>query len=152
MLKDFKAFIMRGNVLDLAVGVIIGGAFGAIVSSLVNDVLMPVIGLLTAGADFKTLAIVIKKAVIVGDVIVKPAVMIYYGRFIQSVIDFLIIAASIFLFIRAISHRKRLEEERLALEQAKLDEEKARLATLEPKTPTVEELLTDIRELLKKEG
>lgn len=93
-LSEFKAFIMKGNVLDLAVGVIIGGAFGKIVSSLVNDILMPLLGILLGGLDFSNLSIRIHNA------------MIQYGLFIQNVIDFLIIAASVFLLIKVVNKFK----------------------------------------------
>ena len=102
MLKEFKAFAMKGNVLDLAVAVVIGGAFGKIVSSLVNDVIMPIVGVLTGGLNFSHLNILIKAAH--GDV---PAVTLNYGSFIQNIIDFLIVAFSIFLFIRLIERFKK---------------------------------------------
>ena len=91
MIKEFKAFISKGNVVDLAVGVIIGGAFGKIVSSLVNDILMPIIGVLIGGVDFSNLSIKIGEA------------KITYGMFIQNVIDFLIIAFCVFLFVKVIN-------------------------------------------------
>lgn len=91
MWKEFKAFIMRGNVIDLAIGVIIGGAFGKIVASLVNDILMPLIGLLMGGVNFSGLSIKVRDA------------SINYGMFIQSVVDFLIIAAAIFLMVKGIN-------------------------------------------------
>lgn len=91
MLKEFKAFISKGNVVDLAVGVIIGGAFGKIVSSLVNDILMPLIGVLLGGIDFRNLVLEIGKA------------KIAYGMFIQNIIDFLIIAFCVFMFVKAIN-------------------------------------------------
>jgi large conductance mechanosensitive channel len=118
--NEFKSFAMKGNVLDLAVGVIIGGAFGKIVSSLVNDMLMPLIGLLMGGVDFADLAIKI------GDEKLK------YGAFIQSIVDFFIISFSIFLFIKVINRFKRKEEMK---EIAKVDR--------------TEELLVEIRDLLK---
>ncbi|MGI5999174.1 MAG: large conductance mechanosensitive channel protein MscL [Lutispora sp.] len=122
MLQEFKKFALRGNVLDLAIGVIIGGAFGKIVTSLVNDVLMPILGLILGGIDFSNLEITIKDA------------SIKYGAFIQSVIDFLIIAFSIFIFIRAINRFKKKQEEKPAA----------------PPEPTKEELLlTEIRDILK---
>jgi large conductance mechanosensitive channel len=118
--NEFKSFAMKGNVLDLAVGVIIGGAFGKIVSSLVQDMLMPLIGLLMGGVDFADLAIKI------GDEKLK------YGAFIQSIVDFFIISFSIFLFIKVINRFKRKEETK---EIAKVDR--------------TEELLVEIRDLLK---
>ncbi|MGY4677825.1 large-conductance mechanosensitive channel protein MscL [Pasteurella sp. P03HT] len=129
-IKEFREFAMRGNVVDMAVGVIIGGAFGKIVSSLVGDVVMPVLGILTGGVDFKDLSIVLKEAV--GDV---PAVTLNYGAFIQTVFDFTIIAFAIFLMIKALNKLKR---ETPAVEEA-------------PAKPSNEEvLLTEIRDLLKK--
>ena len=152
MWKEFKKFALRGNVLDLAVGVIIGGAFGKIVASLVNDIIMPIIGLVTAGADFKSLGWVLKDAVMSGDTIIQAAVVIKYGSFMQNVLDFFIIALTIFLMVRAITLKRRKEEEKQALEKAAADAEKARLAALEPKVPTIPELLTEIRDLLQKES
>lgn len=96
MLKEFKAFISRGNVVDLAVGVIVGGAFGKIVTSLVNDILMPIIGILLGGIDFTNLTITIKDATIT------------YGLFIQNVIDFLIVAFCVFLFVKVINNLSKL--------------------------------------------
>ncbi|MDD4169954.1 MAG: large-conductance mechanosensitive channel protein MscL [Desulfotomaculaceae bacterium] len=106
MLKEFKEFALKGNVIDLAVGVIIGGAFGKIVSSLVNDIFMPAIGVLLGGINFANLKYIIKPAG--GDV---AEVAILYGSFIQSIVDFLIIALSIFLFIKLISSWKKKEPE-----------------------------------------
>ncbi len=129
LIKEFKEFAMRGSVVDLAVGVIIGGAFGKIVSSFVNDVLMPPIGVLLGGLDFKEF-----KATLVAATVDKPAVTLNWGLFLQNVIDFLIIAAVIFLFIKAINSVKKKEE----------------AAPAAPPAPTKEEtLLTEIRDLLK---
>jgi large conductance mechanosensitive channel len=102
MAKEFREFVMRGNVLDLAVGVVIGAAFGKIVSSLVGDVIMPPIGLLLGGVDFSQIAWVLKPAV--GD---KPAVVIGIGKFIQAIVDFLVIAFVIFLVVKAVNRMKR---------------------------------------------
>lgn len=123
MLNEFKKFAMRGNVIDLAVGVIIGGAFGKIVSSLVNDVIMPLVGLLLGGVDFKSLAITVGKA------------RLSYGLFLQTVVDFLIISFSIFLFIRFLNRFKKKEEP--AKEVVQADKK--------------EVLLAEIRDLLKEE-
>ena len=129
-MKEFKAFAMRGNVVDMAVGIIIGGAFGKIVSSLVGDVVMPVLGILTGGVDFKDLNIVLQQAV--GE---TPAVTLNYGAFIQNVFDFIIVAFAIFMMIKALNKLKR---EKPAEEEA-------------PAEPSSEEkLLTEIRDLLKK--
>ncbi|NUM75849.1 large-conductance mechanosensitive channel protein MscL [candidate division KSB1 bacterium] len=101
MFKEFKEFAMRGNVVDMAVGIIIGAAFGGIVTSLVNDVLMPPIGMLTGGIDFSKLALSLQD---------EPAVTIKYGVFINAVINFLIIAFAIFMLVRAMNRLKRKEE------------------------------------------
>ena len=128
MLKEFKEFALKGNVVDLAVGVIIGGAFGKIVTSLVNDVLMPILGMLLGGINFSDLKYVITPAV--GDV---PEAAILYGAFMQSIVDFLIISFSIFIFIKLISARKKKETEVPA-----------------PAAPPAEVLLLEeIRDLLK---
>ena len=129
MLKEFRDFIARGNVVDLAVGVIIGGAFGAIVKSLVDQIVMPPIGILTGGVDFSALKWVLKPAA------GKAAeVAIGYGAFINTIIQFLIIAAAIFLMVKAINSLRREEA----------------AAPAEPAAPTTSEaLLTEIRDLLK---
>jgi large conductance mechanosensitive channel len=130
--KEFKEFAMRGNVVDLAVGVIIGAAFGKIVTSLVNDIIMPPIGYLTGGIDFKNLKILIKE----GDPTKKIAdVSINYGNFINTTIEFLIIAFCIFIIVKGINSLKKEEEVAPAADPA----------------PTKEELLlTEIRDLLAK--
>ena len=129
MLAEFKKFALRGNVIDLAVAVVIGAAFGKIVSSLVADVVMPVVGMLVGGVDFADLVIVLKEAV--GD---APAVTIGYGKLIQTIVDFIIIAFAIFLVIRAMNSMKKKEE-------AKPEPER---------TPSREEvLLTEIRDALR---
>ena len=125
-IKEFREFAMRGNVVDMAVGVIIGGAFGKIVSSLVADVFMPVLGILTGGVDFKDLKITLVDAV--GE---TPAVTLNYGVFIQNVFDFIIIAFAIFMMIKALNKLKKPEEKVKEL-------------------TTEEKLLTEIRDLLKK--
>ncbi|RMI01951.1 large-conductance mechanosensitive channel protein MscL [Stutzerimonas nitrititolerans] len=131
-LSEFKTFAVRGNVIDMAVGIIIGAAFGKIVSSFVDGVVMPPLGLLIGGVDFSDLAIVLKEAV--GD---APAVTLNYGMFIQTVVDFVIIAFAIFLAIKAINTLKRQEAE----------------ASSAPPAPTKEEvLLTEIRDLLKEQN
>ena len=130
---EFKEFALKGNVLDLAIGVIIGGAFNKIVSSLVNDIIMPPIGAITGGVDFKDLAYILKPATDVTE-----AVTLNYGAFIQNIVDFLIIALSIFVFIKVIAklNRKKEVEEEAVVE--------------EPKLTVEQELLTEIRDLLKK--
>jgi len=103
MVKEFKEFAMRGNVVDLAVGVIIGGAFGKVVSSIVSDVLMPPIGVLMGGVDFSNLAIKVKEAGLDAAGRPTPAMLIGYGRFVNSVIDFIIVAFCIFIVIKAMN-------------------------------------------------
>ena len=106
VLKEFKEFAVKGNVVDMAVGIIIGASFGKIISSLVGDVIMPPIGVLLGGVDFSNLAITVKEAA--GEI---PAVVISYGKFVQTVVDFAIIAFSIFIVVKLINSLKRKEEE-----------------------------------------
>lgn len=130
IIKEFKEFAVKGNVIDMAVGVIIGVAFGKIVSSFVADVIMPPIGVLLGGVDFSDLAITVKEAV--GS---SPAVVIAYGKFIQTVVDFTIIAFVIFMVLRLINSLKKKEE----------------AAPAAPAVPSAEQvLLAEIRDLLKK--
>lgn len=130
LIKEFKAFAIRGNVIDMAVGIIIGGAFGKIVSSFVADVVMPPIGVLLGGVDFGKLSIVVKEATETTE-----AVKLNYGAFINTIIDFVIIAFVIFMVIKAMNKMKKQEEEKPAA----------------PSAPTKQEvLLTEIRDLLKK--
>lgn len=137
-LQDFKAFAMKGNVVDMAVGVIIGGAFGKIVSSVVNDIIMPPLGLLIGGVNFKDLKLVLKPAVVEnGEEI--AAVTLNYGNFLQNIFDFLIIAFFIFLFIRVMTRLMNKKKE------------EAQAAPTPPPAPTKDQvLLTEIRDLLKK--
>lgn len=141
MMNDFKAFIQRGNVVDMAVGIIIGGAFGKIVSSFVKDIIMPPIGMLLGGVKFSQLKYVLKEGIAetnnaAGEVVAAvPEVAIYYGSFIQTMVDFVIIAFAIFMMIRVFMSMKKKEEE----------------APAAPPEPSKEEvLLTEIRDLLKK--
>lgn len=140
MLKEFKSFAMKGNVLDLAVAVVIGGAFGKIVTSFVNDVIMPPIGLLLGNTDFSNLRVILKhgtEAVMSGEDVVTPAiaeVSIRYGAFINTVLDFVIVAFAIFMVIKGYNKLKKKEEEKPA----------------PPPAPSKEEtLLTEIRDILK---
>jgi large conductance mechanosensitive channel len=139
MWKEFKEFAFKGNVLDMAVGVIMGGAFGKIVSSIVDDLIMPILGYFMAGMDFKSLKFVMSEAITEGGQVVKPEAAIMYGNFIQNVVDFLIVALSIFAFIKLINKSRE-----------KLVKQKE-LETVpdEPAKPTQEELLAEIRDLLK---
>ena len=109
MVKEFKEFAMKGNVVDLAVGVIIGAAFGKIVTSLVNDVVMPPLGLVIGGLDFSAQKLVLRNAVTDGAKVVKPETAVYYGKFLNNVIDFLIVAFAIFLMIKLINRLRRTE-------------------------------------------
>lgn len=136
-IQDFKAFALKGNVVDMAVGVIIGGAFGKIVTSIVNNIIMPPIGVLTGGMDFTDLKLVLKDAVKEGDQVVSEAVTLNYGQFIQDVVDFLIIAFCVFLMVKGIAALSRKKEEKPA-EPAPAPEPSAE-----------EKLLTEIRDLLK---
>ena len=134
MASEFKEFIMRGNVVDLAVGVIIGAAFGKIVSSLVDQVIMPPIGLLTSGVDFAQLKVVLKAA---DPIAKKPEVAILYGAFINTCIQFLIVAFVIFLIVQAVNRLRRTEA----------------AAPAAPAAPTTTEaLLTEIRDALVVRG
>lgn len=134
-IEEFKKFAMRGNVVDMAVGVIIGGAFGKIVTSVVNDLVMPVLGVLVGGVNFTDLKLTLKEAVMDGETVVSPALTLNYGNFLQSTFDFLIIAFSIFMFIKLINKLSRKKEE-------------AQPAT-PPAPPADVQLLTEIRDLLK---
>ena len=130
MMSEFRDFAMRGNVVDMAVGIVIGGAFGKIVSSFVNDVLMPPIGMALGGVDFNDLAMTLQEAS--GEV---AAITVNYGSFIQTVIDFIIIAFAIFMVVKGMNKMKKKEE----------------AAPPAPPKPSIEEnLLTEIRDLLKK--
>lgn len=138
-LQDFKAFAMRGNVVDMAVGVIIGGAFGKIVSSIVADIIMPPIGLLVGGVNFTDLKLEMKPAEVV-DGVEQAAVTLNYGNFLQATFDFIIIAFSIFLFIKLLAQLNRKKKEEAPAPAA-------------PPAPSKEEvLLTEIRDLLKQQA
>ena len=133
--KEFKEFAMRGNVLDMAVGIVIGGAFGKIVSSFVADLMTPLLGLLVGGVNFSDLKIVLKQAVMQGEEVISPEVAFSYGNFIQVVFDFLIIVLAIFILLKAVNKFKKKKEE----------------ASEVPAAPPADvQLLTEIRDLLKK--
>lgn len=143
MLEEFKKFAMKGNVLDLAIAVIVGGAFGKIISSLVNDIIMPPIGLLLGGRDFTKMRIILKypqDAVMNGAQIITPAiaeVSIKYGAFVSTILDFIIIAFSVFMVIKAYNRLKKKEEAK----------------PVTPPPPSKEEvLLTEIRDILKEKN
>ncbi len=138
-LKEFKEFALKGNVVDMAVGVIIGGAFGKIVTSLVNDIIMPPIGVLIGGSNFSDLEVVLKKGVEATETAPAVADVVWrYGAFIQQVVDFLILALCVFLMIKAINRLSSLR---------KKEEEAAPAPAPEPSKEEV--LLTEIRDLLK---
>ena len=139
-IEEFKAFALKGNVMDMAIGVIIGGAFGKIVTSLVNDLLMPLIGALIGNVDFTTLSATLRPAVMNGEEVVKEAVTLNYGNFIQTTVDFLIVALCIFLVIKLINKASNM---------VKKPEEEAPAAPAEPEPTKEEVLLTEIRDLLK---
>ena len=132
MLSDFKKFLLRGNVIDLAVAVVIGAAFTAVVNSLVNDIIMPVIGALTAGINFADFKVVLYEAVMEGEAVIKPEVAITYGHLIQVIIQFILVALVIFIIIRLLARMKKKE------------------AAPPPAKPDDVKLLEEIRDLLKK--
>jgi len=136
ILKEFKEFAMRGNVIDMAVGIIIGAAFGKIVSSLVSDIIMPAVGLLVGGMNFTDLKLVLKNAVMQGDKVITPEVSINYGTFIQVTIDFVIVAFAVFLLIKGVNALTRKKKE---------------APVVQPAPPADIQLLTEIRDLLKKD-
>ena len=136
--KEFKEFAVKGNVMDMAIGVVIGGAFGKIVTSLVSDVIMPLIGAATGGLTFTEWKWVIREAVMDGETVVKPALTMNWGNFIQVIFDFIIIAFCIFLVVKGMNKLKKKEEP--APEPA---------APAEPSEDI--KLLTEIRDLLKKD-
>ena len=135
IIKEFKDFAMKGNVVDLAVGFILGGAFSTIVKSMVNDIIMPPVGLLLGGVDFSNLKVVLKAAVTEGDKVVTEAVTINWGLFVNNVLSFVIVAACLVFIIKAMNSLKKKEEEKPA----------------EPAAPPKQEvLLEEIRDLLAK--
>lgn len=135
-MAEFRRFIARGNVLDMAVGVIIGGAFGKISTSLVNDILMPAISMLTGGIDFTDWKLVLKEAVVENGQEISAAVSINYGAFLSTVLDFLIIAFAVFCMVKAVSHLRRKREEEAP-------------PPAPPEPSAEEKLLAEIRDLLK---
>ena len=143
--EEFKAFAMRGNVIDLAVGVVIGGAFGKITTSIVNDIIMPIIGVLTGGLNFGDWKIVLKEAVLEAGEVVTPEVAITFGNTIAVILDFIIIAFAVFCMVKAINtmHAKaealKKKEEEVAVEEP----------AAPPEPSNEEKLLTEIRDLLK---
>ena len=141
-LAEFRDFAVKGNMIDMAVGIIIGGAFGKIVTSLVSDIIMPPIGLLVGGVNFTEWNVVLKEAVMENGEVITPALTLNYGNFIQVLFDFLIIALSIFFVIRGINKMKDMTSKKKA-------EEEAAAPAPEPEPTKEEILLTEIRDLLK---
>lgn len=138
MLQEFRAFIERGNAIDMAVGVILGGAFGKIVTSLVNDMVMPPIGFVVGQVDFKDLALILKPEEKLADGTLLPAVTILYGQFIQTIIDFLLVSLCVFFIIKGIQTMRK---------QPKPEPEPSA-----PETPEDIKLLIEIRDLLAKQS
>ena len=142
ILKEFKDFIARGNVLDMAIGVIIAGAFGKITTSLVNDVLMPLIGWITGSRDTTALNIVVREAVMDGETVVQEAITIGFGTLVGTIIDFLLVALVVFAIVKTMNTAKAKAEAKKKAEEA--------AAPPAPPAPSKEEvLLTEIRDLLK---
>ncbi len=141
-LQEFKEFALKGNVVDMAIGVIIGGAFGKIVTSLVEDILMPIIGCLIGGMDFKDMKYIIKAAIKEGDKVIKPEIAISYGNFIQVIVDFFIIAVSIFIVIKIMMRLVAMSKKEEVKEETPVEE-------APPELPADVQLLTEIRDLLK---
>lgn len=143
---EFKKFAFKGNVVDMAVGVVVGGAFGKIVTSLVNDIIMPPIGALTGGRNFTELRWILVEADEAAGI---AEASIQYGNFIQTIVDFFLIALSIFFFVKLMNRgREKLEAKKRA-EEAAAAKAAAEEEAKKPKAPTQEELLTEIRDLLK---
>ena len=136
LFKEFKEFAVKGNVMDMAIGVVIGGAFGKIITSLVSDIIMPLISAVTGGLSFTDWKWVIREAVMDGETVVKPELALTWGNFVQVIFDFIIIAFCIFMVVRGLNKLKKKEEEQ------------APAAPAEPSEDI--KLLTEIRDLLKK--
>ncbi len=144
MLKEFKKFIMRGNVMDLAVGIVIGAAFNAVVQSLVNDIIMPFVGYLTAGIDFTDMKIVLSEAVAVDGEVTQAEVAVTYGNLIQVLIQFLIVAVVIFFVVKGINHMRERAENRWRVKTGEPE------VAVTPDAPPADiMLLTEIRDLLR---
>ena len=141
--EEFKTFAMRGNVIDMAVGVVIGGAFGKITTSIVNDIIMPVIGVITGGLNFADWKIVLKEAVANAEGVIDPAteIAITYGNTIAIILDFIIIAFAVFCMVKALNNLHKKQEEPAPEPEA----------PPAPPAPTTEELLAEIRDLLKEQ-
>lgn len=143
MFEEFKAFIMRGNVLDMAVGVIIATAFGKITSTLINDVLMPFIGWIVGTRDMTALNLVVREAVMDGETVVKEAITLGFGNFVAAIIDFILVALVVFLIVKGFNKAHELAESR------KKAEEVEEAPAADPEPTAEEKLLMEIRDLLK---
>ena len=137
--EEFKAFAMRGNVVDMAVGVVIGGAFGKISTSIVNDIIMPVVSIITGGIDFTAWKVVLKQAIMEGETVVKPEVAINFGSTIAVIVDFIIVAFAVFCMIKFLNNLHRKQEEPAPEPEV----------PAEPEPTAEEKLLMEIRDLLK---
>ena len=143
-MEEFKAFAVRGNVLDMAIGVVIGGAFGKITTSLVNDIIMPLVSILTGGVDFSAWKWVLKEAVMEGSEVVAPEIAVNFGNLISVILDFIIIAFAVFCMVKAINNMH---------DKLSKPEPEAEPETEEDPEPTKEELLlAEIRDLLKEQS
>ena len=143
--EEFKAFIMRGNVLDMAIGVIIAGAFGKITTSLVNDVFMPFLSWIFGARDMTALNVVVREAVMDGETVVKEAITLGFGNFVGAIIDFVLVALVVFAIVKAFNKAHEAAEAK----KKKAEEEAAAAAEPEEPKPTTEELLAQILEELK---
>ena len=139
-MEEFKAFAMRGNVLDMAIGVVIGGAFGKITASLVNDIIMPLVSILTGGVDFSAWKWVLKEAVMEGSEVVDPEIAVNFGNLISVILDFIIIAFAVFCMVKAINKM----HDKLSKPEPEAEDE--------PKPTKEELLLAEIRDLLKEQS
>ena len=152
MIQEFKEFIMRGNVLDMAVGVIIAGAFGKITTSLVNNILMPFISYIFGARDMTALDVIVREAVLDAEGnVVKEAIVIGFGTFVMTIIDFILVAFVVFLVVKAFNKARAKAEAKKKAEEEAAAAAAAAAAAEVPPAPTTEELLAEIRDLLAKE-
>lgn len=151
MMQEFKEFIMRGNVLDMAVGVIIAGAFGKITTALVNNILMPFISLIFGARDMTALNVIVREAVTDADGnVVKEAIVLGFGTFVATIIDFILVALVVFLIVKAFNKARDKAEAKKKAEEEAAAAAAAAAAEEVPPAPTTEELLAEIRDLLAK--
>ena len=151
MMQEFKEFIMRGNVLDMAVGVMIAGAFGKITTALVNNILMPFISLIFGARDMTALNVIVREAVTDADGnVVKEAIVLGFGTFVATIIDFILVALVVFLIVKAFNKAREKAEAKKKAEEEAAAAAAAAAAEEVPPAPTTEELLVEIRDLLAK--